>query len=470
MSGIGSLSASDVVAFAAREGNKMIEAQVNLKAKTFAALDKMPMKGRRAVINVVNGGLPSTSQVVDFGALPSEAANVPAQGFVDAVGYVSRLGLGRIALETLAGVDDSADLLDLQLQIAADDMARQIGRAVFGQQLAAPTVAGSTVTQAGGAGTVVEIVAQFTGGLSDWREGEAYDYETDFTAGPPAGNQLNFKVLCTNVEIVSDNVVEVTMIVGPGGVPGFASGTYADALMASPAGLAGTLQADDAFFLRGSRVNGDALTGVPPTTSGLCESSNASAVDLTVITSPTLALHGLSAGQNGWTGITFSGVGVPTPELFMGRSRILQARGGVAPTHLVLSGLASVNYAASQIANASLGGSFAGTSVAGQTQPRRSVDGKLDKYGKDGDSESGLVMFGRPVVIDDNCPTTAAFLINKDYLKVGEWKKLSAEDEGGSPLLLSRTTFSKEVQFSAIYNLVCRKRNAHAQLAGVNPI
>lgn len=468
MSGIGSLSASDVVAFAAREGNKMIEAQVNLKAKTFAALDKMPMKGRRAVINVVNGGLPSTSQVTDFGALPSEAANVPAQGFVDAVGYVSRLGLGRIALETLAGVDDSADLLDLQLQIAADDMARQIGRAVFGSGLSNPT-AGGPVTQVAPGGVVTAVV-NFIGGLSDFREGEAYDYET-LVAGP--NNTRNFKVLCTNVALVpgNDEQVDVTFICGPGAVPGFDTGDYANAFLADTGGASvGT----DRLFLRGSRVNGILGTGagssgtIPVT--GICASSNASAVDLVTITSPTLALHGLAAGSNGWTGVTFSGVGVPTPELFMGRSRLLQARGGVAPTHLVMSGLASVNYAAAQIANGGVGGGFAGSSIANVTQPRRSVDGKLDKYGKDGDSESGLVMFGRPVVIDDNCPLTSAFLINKDYLKVGEWKKLSAEDEGGSPLLLSRTTYSKEVQFSAIYNLVCRKRNAHAQLEGVTVI
>ena len=33
------ITASDIVAFAAREGNKMIEAQVNMKARLFAALD-----------------------------------------------------------------------------------------------------------------------------------------------------------------------------------------------------------------------------------------------------------------------------------------------------------------------------------------------------------------------------------------------------------------------------------------------
>ena len=142
-----------------------------------------------------------------------------------------------------------------------------------------------------------------------------------------------------------------------------------------------------------------------------------------------------------------------------------QDRSGVAASHLVLGSLASGAYAAAQISNGT--GFGLGTVV---TQPRRTVDGKLDKYGKDGDMESGLSMFGRPVLIDDNCPATEAYLISKDYLKVGEWKKLSAEDEGGSPLLLSRSTFSKEVQFSCIYNLVCRKRNAHARLTGVTVV
>lgn len=463
--GIGNLNQADVIAFAAREGNKMIEAQVNMKAKLFAALDKTPMKGRRAVINVVNGGLSSTAQVVDFGALPTEAASVPAQGFVDAVGYVSRLGLGRIALETLSGVDDSADLLDLQLQIAADDMARQIGRSVFGSQLAAPTVAGSTVTQVGGGLSAVTMTVVFTGGLSDFREGEAYAFESSLAAGLTQ----TYLVLCTNVAITSDNVVTVTFT---SGVPGYDNGTLANALLVACGGVvvaapgpstAGVIRVADSFFLRGQRNEPPAgsTTGVPTAGRG---ASNTGIVDLQLVTSQSATLHGLSAGVNGWTGLTFTGVGSPTAELFMGKSKILQARSGVAPTHLVLGTLASGAYGAAQITNGT------GFGLGGNSQPRRNVDGKLDKYGKDGDMESGLSFFGRPVLIDDNCPTTEAFMINKDYLKIGEWKKLSAEDEGGSPLLLSRSTYSKEVQFSCIYNMICRKRNAHARLTGVTVV
>jgi hypothetical protein len=461
MAGIGSLDASDIVAFAAREGNKMIEAQVNMKAKLFAALDKQPMKGRRSVINVVNGGLASTAQVVDFGALPAEAASVPAQGFVDAVGYVSRLGLGRIALETLAGVDDSADLLDLQLQLAADDMARQIGRAVFGSQLTSPQLASAgtdgAFTQGSWANNTpvtgaATVTIRFTGGLSDYREGEAYIWE------PNAVSTTAFHVLCTNVSIAADNKVDVTFRVGVGGVPGFDSAAYATAVSGNLNPAAGNIAVTDNFFLRGSRLTTASGTGVTRGNSG------ASAVSLADITSASSTLHLLPAGVNGWTGLTFTSVGAPTAEMFMGRSKILQGRSGVAPTHLVLGDLASAAYGAAQISNASATVFGVASNVFGA---RRNVDGKLDRYGKDGDMESGLAFFGRPVVIDSNCPATEAYMINKDYLKVGEWKKLSAEDEGGSPLLLSRSTYSKEIQFSCIYNLVCRKRNAHARLTGL---
>lgn len=453
--GIGNLNASDIVAFAAREGNKMIEAQVNMKAKLFASLDKTPMKGRRAVINVVNGGLSSTAQVVDFGALPTEAASVPAQGFVDAVGYVSRLGLGRIALETLSGVDDSADLLDLQLQIAADDMARQIGRSVFGSQLATPTAGVGNVTNAGGTTTMVVV---FTGGLSDFREGEAYSFESSLAAAVAANN--SFPVLCTNVAITSDNVVTVTFICGVGGVPGYTTAALATVLVGAN-GTAADIRAGDRFFLRGNRKEppSGSVDGAIGSARG---ASNTGIVDLQLVTSLTDPLHGLSAGANGWTGLSFTGTS-PTAELFMAKSKILQARSGVAPTHLVLGTLASGAYGAAQITN---GTGFA-LGAAVLTQPRRNVDGKLDKYGKDGDMESGLAFFGRPVLVDDNCPTGDAYMINKDYLKIGEWKKLSAEDEGGSPLLLSRSTYSKEVQFSCIYNMICRKRNAHARISGL---
>jgi len=463
---VSGITASDIVAFAAREGNKMIEAQVNMKAKLFAALDKTPMKGKRAVINVINGGLASTSQVLDFGALPNESGVVPSQGFVDAVGYVSRLGLGRIALQTLSGVDDSADLLDLHLQIAADDMARQIGKAVYGSELSAPTVAGSSVTQAGGAGTVTTMTVVFTGGIADFREGEAYSFESSLAAAVTAGN--SFPVLCTNVALTSDNVVTVTFICGPGGVPGYDSGGLADTLVGAN-GTAGVIRVGDRFYLRGFRKEPPAGSTTGNVSGGRGD-SNTSLVDLNRVTSTSLSLHGINAGTAGWTGINFTSVGSPTAELFMGRSKILQARAGVSPTHLVLNPLASVAYAAAQVSNGATAGGFLGVTVGGSTQPRRTVDGKLDKYGKDADMESGLSMFGRPVLLDENCGVTDAFLINKDYLKVGEWKKLSAEDEGGSPLLLSRSTFSKEVQFSCIYNLICRKRNAHAKLSGLTVI
>jgi hypothetical protein len=466
---IANLNASDIVAFAAREGNKMIEAQVNMKAKLFAALDKQPMKGRRAVINVINGGLASTAQVADFGPLPTEAGVVPAQGFVDAVGYVSRLGLGRIALETLSGVDDSADLLDLQLQIAADDMARQIGRAVFGSQLVSPQLAsagtdgaftqGSWSAVAGG---VTTVTIRFTGGLSDFREGEAYIWEP---GGLAAASQKAAVVLCTNVVIAADNKVDVTFLAGVGGVPGFDSADYATATRAAPSGGVGAVATTDGFFLRGSRVI-SALSGTTLTNIGAGGNvaSGASAVTLADVTSTSSTLHGLVATANGWQGLTFTSVGAPTSEMLMGRSKLVQGRSGVAPTHLVLGDLASAAYGAAQISNASATVFGVASNTFGA---RRQVDGKLDRYGKDGDLESGLAFFGRPVVIDSNCPATEAYMINKDYLKVGEWKKLSAEDEGGSPLLLSRSTFSKEVQFSCIYNLVCRKRNAHARLTGL---
>jgi hypothetical protein len=453
------LTAADIVAFAAREGNKMIEAQVNMKARLFAALDKQQMKGKRSVINVIDGGLSSTAQVLDYGALPAEAANVPAQGFVDAVGYVSRLGLGRIALETLAGVDDSADLLDLQLQIAADDLARQVGRAVYGSQLASPQATSATgwSTVSGGATTAT---IPFNGGISDFREGEAYIWE-------PATGAANLAVpvLCTDVSFVAgqDERVNVTFVAGVGGVPGFDTQAVAEAIVLASNGPLRQYNTADNFFLRGSRVLTGSFPGgasaLPVITNA---ASGASAVSLQDITDASSALHGLAAGSRGWTGITFTSAGSPTPELFLGKSKLLQARAGVAPTHLVLGNLASAAYGAAQITAGQMG--FGSSNLS---QPRRSVDGKLDKYGKDADMESGLAMFGRPVLVDENCPTTEAYLVNKDYVKVGEWKKISAEDEGGSPLLLSRSTFSKEVQFSCIYNLVCRKRNAHARLTGV---
>lgn len=447
MSGF-NVDVNDIIDLAAREGNEYIKEQVNLKAPLRKALKKKPMKGNAAIINISGGGNPSVAQVEDFGLLPEAASIPPAQGIAKPAAFVARLGLGRIALKTLAGVDDSADLLDTQLKGTAADMARQVGRAYFGSQLSSPAASAGTITNASSTTT---IVATFLAAASDFRVGEAYIYEPDTVADTQA-----YPVLCTQVAFsaVSDDTVVCTFIIGAGAVPGYTSATLATEVVTV---TSGNVLATDKFFLRGSRV-----VPVAGATSGVVVRGNANPnmVDLPTIVSSVSSLHGLAASANGWSGNSVTVSGVFTPEQMMAKSKRLQVISGEAADMLVLSTLASGMYAASNISN----GTFGSSSFA--TQPRRVVDGKLGKYGKNGDMDSALDFFGREVVVDPNCPSATAYMLNSDWLELGVWSEMQAEDEGGSPLLLSRTTFSKEVQYACIENLICRKRNAHMAVSG----
>ena len=434
------ISSSDIVAFAAREGNDFIRSQLNMKAPLFAALDKVPMKGKRAIINVNAGGLTSTTMVSDFGALPSEDASTPVQGFVDAVGYVSVLGLGRIALATLAGVEDSVDLLDTQLQTVAGDMSRQIGTALFGSILATGGT-GAAAFAANTATVQFAAASAANNGASQFRVGQAYIWVDVSVAN------TSYLLRCSAVTYTGDASVDVTFVNDVAGI-----NTAVHIVNAL------TVAVGDTFHLRGSVVvNGSTASAalIPAATA---------AVSLNDIVGST-TLHGINPASTAvdWTGNDITG-GVPTAELMQRGSMRIFRRSGDMPTHLIMSPSAFVVYCQAQLTPVTSTATLFGTAgIVGQT--RKNLDGKLDKYGRNADpSASGVEFMGRPVLIDPNCPELAAYLINKDWVKVGEWQKMQAEDEGGSPLLLSRTSFSKSVQYSAIYNLVCRKRNAHARI------
>lgn len=445
------ISSSDIVQFAAREGNEFIRNQLNMKAPLFAALDKVPMKGKLAIINVAAGGLNSTSQVADFGALPSEDGAQPVQGTVPAVGYVSVLGLGRIALATLAGVEDSVDLLDTQLQTVAADMSRQIGTALFSSDLGSPTAvlpAGATPFATGGPGGVGTIQLTFTNvnGASGFRAGQAYQYfrSTGLCA------TLN----CRSVTFTGDATAVVTL---QNNVSGFStSTTHTNAALDTGFGA---LLITDSVLLRGRTLGTGAVAGAGTVI------TTASPVSLNDIIG-TGTLHGIDPTTQfvDWTGNDVTG-GVPTAELMQRAAMRIYRRAGDMPSHLVMSPSAFVVYCQAQLTPVVTSVFSAAVAPGGAGAVRKNLEGKLDKYGRNSDpSGSGVEFMGRPVVVDPNCPEIAAYLINKDWVKVGEWQKMQAEDEGGSPLLLSRTAFSKSVQYSAIYNLVCRKRNAHARI------
>lgn len=480
------ISASDIVQFAAREGNDFIRNQINTKAPLFAALDKMPMKGKRAIINVAAGGIGSTTMVNDFGALPSEDAATPKQGTVDAVGYVATLGLGRIALATLAGVEDSVDLLDTQLQTVAADMGRQIGTALYGANLGSPTAAATAFSPATDTGTPASATVVFGSGTasasnaaSAFRVGETYIWNCNGAASPVQGTNNTFLLRCSAVSYTGDAGVSVTFVndvLGFGGSNGSGAGHSNAGLALAAQSNGGVVGTSSTFHLRGSLVvtGAAAIVGPPAVAAFTPVTAATAAVSLTDVVG-TGALHGLdpaAASGSGldWTGNDVSG-GVPTAELFQRGAMRIFRRAGEMPSHLAMSPSAFVIYCQAQLTPVTSTATLFGTSaVVGQA--RKNVDGKLDKYGRNADpSGSGVEFMGRPVIVDPNCPELQAFLINKDWIKVGEWQKLQAEDEAGSPLLLSRSQFSKSVQYSAIYNLVCRKRNAHARIGtSANPL
>src|SRR5574337_2166291 len=125
--GTSPLTQSDIGALAARYGNEIVTEQINNDVPLLGsgALEKVKSRGKQHVVNIIGGGLDSTSFISDGGAMHSGSAAVPLQGTVSPVHILTRISIGRGAAMLVAGVEDSVDMVKFQLEKAGRDAARK---------------------------------------------------------------------------------------------------------------------------------------------------------------------------------------------------------------------------------------------------------------------------------------------------------------------------------------------------------
>lgn len=441
------ITITDISKFMAREGNEDVVDQVNNSAPLYASLKKQDTVGEAVIVNIDVAGQQSVISVADGGALSLPNSVRPEQGFALSKAKYGSMVFGRMAVAGLAGVADSIDLVNRKTEDMGKSMGRQIDRGLFGPRLAEglgeaggsatwTAVAGTPVTAqdiaAAAAGGTVAATYRFKNALSDFRIGEAYDMLV-------AGAGVTQTVQCAAITVVDSDSADYVFCNGVLGLVGTASVAPAAAVPVTPA--------TDQFWQRGSLT----VAGARSTNE----------IDgLQKICSPTDPLYTIPAGTRGWKGQTIAVNAALLPATLSGHFSRVRILSGDAPTHVVMSSAATTAYANGQISGIT---QYAG----GALNSRRSIDTKFDIYGKGVDDGQNLFLMGRPFLVNDNCPDSEVFFINKDMLTIHEWFKPGVVKQSGDACLLNTDTLNYSFQFQAFLNLVTRKRAAHARLTGL---
>lgn len=438
MASTGELVQGDISALAARYGNEIITAQINEDVPIIGsgALEKIKAKGKTIIVNIIGGGLDSTAFLADGGDLQEGSSAIPLQGTEVPRHVLARLSIGRGAAMVNDGIEDSVNQVKFQLENAGRDAARKLGRSLFSAELNVDGYVGGVAPTGNATYTNVGF-----DDISGFREGDAvvlYDTSADdtflltvsqVTPAPVNGNSANV------------------------------AGTVTLASSGSANGTLPTIASNDTFWLRGVyNITGSGGTAVLQNV--VPNSFNDVAGSGT--------LHGISGSAvgYGWQGITASSFGVITQENLSAVAMRIRALSGKQFSHVVLNPAASAAFAASAATPGTAFGSGSGLSGAGR---RKNVgmdsDGLgnvLDKY------ESGLRFMAKPVLIEPNCPATEIVFHNKDMVKLAMWREFEPFSDGDGAVMVSRSTFSYDIQLSASANMVCNQRRAIAVCTGVS--
>lgn len=427
---------SEILAFAAREGNKVLQTQVRMKAPLWDKLEHVPMGGQVGVINVIAAGQQSAKFITDGGTRSSGTSNTPVQGQVSPAFADAPLLLNNGVLMTLRGLDDSANYMDGQLRSAGDTLAQMIGTSFYAS-----------------AGEIAEI-----DGYAGDAGFEGSPLSCVVTVPSPAGLKEGMSVVFSDTSASKAYTLRVAGVTLSATTLG-ASVTLTDDV----AGVTNDASLDlivpvsgDKIFQRGSFVIEDG--------SATAVASGLSPTNLTDLAGSG-AIYGISApncAATGFVGQTWTSVGDASQEAFLLRMKRVHQKSGEMPDLVCVGPITSAVLGFSALTAASAGGLG---SAVGQT--RRMVDGKLDKYGRGISSESGVSLGGKEVLEDVNLGDTSAFLLSKQFTKVGVWQDIEADKQGGDTLLVKQDAFAKVAFFSAAYNLMCSKRSTVGKISGL---
>jgi hypothetical protein len=364
------------------------------------------------------------------------------------------LVLNKGVLMTLSGRDDSANYLDGQLKSAGDTLAQVIGTSIYGST----TGTGTDGTGGDGyIGSITAITSQFSSGTGV------------FTVGSPAGLKEGMSITLINQALsrafilrvagvtlsAADFSASITLVNDVVGVA--ATGNNTNAALAAI-----TFAIGDDLAPRGMYTNEGVASN---TVLATATDGGGGPVNLSVL-SGSGTVYGISAANclaTGFVGNAWTGVGEATQEAFLLRMKRVHQKSGDMPDLVCVGPMTSAILGFSALTPATAGG--LGTDIVGQT--RRSVDGKLDKYGRDAISGSGVSLGGKEVLEDVNLGDASAFILSRQYTKLGVWQDIEAEKQGGDTLLVQQTAFAKVAFFNAAFNVMCTKRSSVGKLSGL---
>jgi hypothetical protein len=431
-----SATASDLIAFAARYGNKIIQEQVALKCPLWSELDHIPGQGQAGIVNIDLPAQVSGGFVQDGAARNAGVSTTPVQGYVKPSFLQVPLKLNNGALMTLSGKDDSANYLDAQLKKAGNTAAKLIGQGLFSDAGKICDITTGASFSGGRASIVVPSAAGLATGMPVTLRDDSATRAFILRVGAitlSATDATATVELIADVTVRSDQSNNVTV-----------------------SGI--TITSSDDLYAVGFLTN----EGVD----AACAASNTDMVTLDVL-SGTGSVYGISANDcsaNGFAGQTFTSVGDPTQEALIARANRIYNMCGDKPDLVVVNPLtASVLGFAGITAKAGLGAGFSSTDVGNS---RKMIDANFDKYGK-GIVEGEVRIGGMKVLSDQNCRESEAYLLNKDYLKVMKWQDIQPEKQGGESIFVDQGNFAKVAFFSAAFNLYCNKRSTIGKLEGL---
>jgi len=237
------ITAAEVFQLAARFGAKKVHEQVNLVAPFVDKMKTLKIEGQTGYVTVKTGGIGTTGFLADGAPLPAGDNKKPEQLTYYPRHLFTRLDLPRGGLELVRDVKDGVRLVNEQLDTAAKDVARQLGRAVFSASLGSPAAT---------------VAAQDTIEVTDimgFRVGMALDIFTAAGAIQCAGETADLVAGTERSKVIQS--INWTPALGVYTI------TLTEAIDSATASV--TLNATDQIFLRGAKDN--ALTSLDDVTS-----------------------------------------------------------------------------------------------------------------------------------------------------------------------------------------------------------
>lgn len=407
---------SNIQSLLARYGNERIEEQVNQKAPFLNMLDKVPVEGNVAIINIKEG-FGHNGWIADQGNLPTGGSTLPEQLAVLPKFFIMRLAIPRGSTRVGSGKKDGINIVFQEVDSAAASSVRTMCRGLLKPNI--ETLSAAQATELGSDATTFTS-ADYTG----YRVGNHYAV---YDGGTPTTLNEIFRVVSIaldpdgNSHVITIDRNEQTT------VGASATGYLSTAVTSDP------LAANDTVWDMGNS----------PATSPANMSAGCDA---------TTAVHGKSVSGE-WQGNTAAANGgTLTVSDMRNVFTAASVRAGELPDFLLMNSRNRQRYSDLTLAQ------------------RRFHPGQRT------DATGGVELDfeGRPIKIDENMPDSEIHYVNKGCVKKGTWFDFTDEQDGAGTgtsesghALVSQSKYEYDHQRSAACNLLFYRRNGLGSLTGI---